>query len=478
MKKTIKIISTVIFIFFAATGCKKFLDINDDPNNPLAVSESLILSPAEVTLSTSIVGGYNGTITAYWMQQISLNQAPPNNESYFITDADVNNTWNFYMYPNVLKNLHDMINMAEAQQHNQYAAIGKTLMAYSLAITTDVWGDVPYSEAFQVPENLTPKYDAQEDIYKGIQDLLDSAIYYTNQTPSEVAPGTDDYIYGGDMDKWKKFAYMLKARFYLRLTNAPGYTASTQADLALSALANGFSSNDDNAFVPYTGASSAENPWYENTLPGAGGVVLGKTFVDSLKIKNDPRLPIIAAKNKDGEYAGRQAGIDAVPDPNIYSSLNTFYGGYLPLNEDNSAGAGAPLFLATYAEQLFIKAEATFYKNGAIAAEPIYRQAIAAHMDMLGVSGADAAAYISSRPALTAGNALENIINEKFVADFLSLETYNDWRRTGYPHLALAENAYVDYIPLRWPYATTTKLANPQPQQSLTTKDPVWWDGN
>jgi hypothetical protein len=173
--KTLKIIPAIAFIIFAGTGCKKFLDINTDPNNPLEVSESLILSPVEVTIATSIVGGYNGTIAAYWMQQMSLNQPPPNNESYFITDADVNNTWNFYMYPNTLKNLYDMINNAEAAQHYQYAAIGKTLMAYSLAITTDVWGDVPFSEAFQVPDNLKPKYDAQEDVYKGILNELEEA---------------------------------------------------------------------------------------------------------------------------------------------------------------------------------------------------------------------------------------------------------------------------------------------------------------
>ena len=106
--KTIKIIPAILFIFFAATSCKKFLDINTDPNHPLTVSEGLILSPAEVTIATNIVGGYNGSVTAYWMQQISLNQPPPNNESYFITDADVNNTWNFFLYPNALKNLYDM----------------------------------------------------------------------------------------------------------------------------------------------------------------------------------------------------------------------------------------------------------------------------------------------------------------------------------------------------------------------------------
>src|SRR5258708_3895346 len=122
-------------------NCKKFLDVNKDPNNPLTVSEGLILSPAEVTISTNIVGGFNGTTQAYWMQQLSLNQPNPNAETYRILPSDVENTWSFFVYPNTLNNLNDMINQAEAAGHNQYVAIGKTLTAYTLAITTDVWGD-------------------------------------------------------------------------------------------------------------------------------------------------------------------------------------------------------------------------------------------------------------------------------------------------------------------------------------------------
>ncbi|MEX6689456.1 SusD/RagB family nutrient-binding outer membrane lipoprotein [Danxiaibacter flavus] len=472
MKKTY--IALALFIMGLTTiSCKKFLDINKDPNHPTSVSEALILSPVEVTMATSVVGGYNGTIAAYWMQQLSLNQPPPNAETYRITPVDVDNTWSYYIYPNTLENLKDLTFQAEAAGHNEYAAIGKALLAFNFAIATDIWGDIPFSEALQIEKYLKPKYDNQEAIYAGIQNLLDSGIYYANQPSSGVVPGSDDYIYGGDMDKWKKFMYMLKARFYLRLTKAPGRTASNQADSALNALANGFASNDDNAFVPYPGSPSAENPWYMNTLPGAGGVVLAASFVDSLKSRNDPRLPVIAAKANDGSYTGRKSGEDASPDPTAFSSVNTFYGGYLPLDESNSAGAGANLYLATYTEQLFIKAEATFIKSGAAAATPIYQAAIAAHMQMLGVDGS---AYIASRGPLTSANGLEQIITEKYVADFLSIETYNDWRRTGFPRLTLAQNAYVNYIPRRWPYGNTTILTNPQPQQSLTTKDPVWWD--
>lgn len=475
MKKNSLWILLASTALMSISGCKKFLDVNKDPNDPLTVSESLILPPVILTTSTSIVGGYNGVLTAYWMQQLSINQPAPNSESYRLLPADVDNTWSFYLYPNVFESLDVMIKQAQAASHNQYVAIGKTLFAYNMAIATDVWNEVPYSEALDIATIKNPKYDSQETIYNGIQNTLDSALYYINQPVSAIAPGPDDLIFNGNMSNWKKFIYMLKARFYLRLTKAPGRTASAQADSALAALANGFASNSDNAVVNYVGTPGAESPWYENTQPGQGGVVMAKSFIDSLIARKDPRLPVMADTNSLGKYAGRPSGSDPAPDPNVFSSLNVFYGGYLPI-EDINTGSAAPLFLATYSEQLFIQAEATFITQGAAAAQPVYQAAIASHMSLLGIGTAAQNAYIASRPLLTASNAIQQIITEKYVADFLSIETYNDWRRTGFPVLALAQNAYVNYIPRRWPYSSTELLTNPQPQQSATTADRVWWD--
>lgn len=466
-------------VILAGTGCKKFLDVNTDPNHPLAVSESLILSPVEITVSTQIVGGFNGTTAAFWMQQLSQNQPPPDIESYKIQDNDVDNTWSFYLYPNVFENLNIMINEAEAAGHNQYAAIGKTLFAFNMAITTDLWNAVPFSQALQPTVISKPKYDNQETVYKGIQSMLDSALYYISQPASKIAPGSDDLVYGGDMDLWKKFIYSLKARFYLRLTKAPGYTASAQADLALAALANGFASNADNATVAYSGTSQAENPWFENTQP-VNTIVMAESFIDSLITRNDPRLPIFATKGTGGTYVGRPSGSSTSADYRAFSVPNTFYGGYLPLLAPGAAqpGSAAPLFLMTYSEILSIQAEATFIKSGAAAAQPIYEAAIGAHMDLLGINTVDQATYIASRPVLTTANAIEQIITEKYVAGFLSIEPYNDWRRTGFPNLTLAQNAFTKtYIPRRWPYAFTETLANPQPEQNgVTTASRVWWD--
>lgn len=473
--KKIKIIIALAAVSLLAANCRKFLDINKDPNDPLSLSEGLILSPAEVSLSTNVVGGFNGTTLSYWMQYLSLNEPSPDVETYRILPSDVDNSWTYYLYPNILNNLNNMVNQAEAAGHVEYAAIGKTLMAYTLAIITDEWGDVPYSQALKVSSVLKPTYDSQESIYGSIQNLLDSAIYYAGQPASAIPAGGDDYIYSGNMSQWTKFAYMLKARYYLRLSAAPGRTASVQADSALAALKNGFGSNGDNALMPYPGTPSAENPWYENTLPGAGGVVLSSSFIDTLLARKDPRLPVIADTGSSGAYYGRDIGSDPAPNPDTFSVINTFYGGYLPLDPNNNAGTAAPVFLATYSEQLFIAAEATFYKSGATAATPLYQAAIGADMDMLGIAAPDKAAYIASRGPLTAANGIQQIIDEKYVADFLSLETYNDWRRTGFPVFQLAQNPYVNYIPQRWPYPTNAILTNPQPQQNVTLNTKVWW---
>ena len=482
MKKYIKITLTVFSIALVATGCKKYLDVNKNPNNPTSVPESLLLGPIEKTMAGNTIDGEVGAAATYWTQQVSINQPTPTLETYEIFPADVDNTWSFALYPNIFENLKIMISQAQAANHNEYVAIGKTLVAYNLAVATDFWNDIPYSQALN-PNISKPKYDSQETIYKDIQGLLDTAAIYAAKsiaTPSPIAPGTDDFIYFGDMKKWQKFIYTLKARYYMRLTAAPGYSAAAQAQSALDALQKGFASNADNAAIIYAGSANDQNPWYGGTLPGAGGVVLAKFFVDGLKATNDPRLPVIANSTSKANpdllslYIGRPSGADPAPDYTVYSTIGTFFGGDNPVAGTN--GAGAPLGVASYSEALFLKAEATLIISGATAADPIYRAAIAANMSQLGVAPADQTAYIGTKPALVAGSAEEQIIDEKYVADFLSAEAYDDWRRTGFPTLMPVQNAFIPNIPRRFPYASTEELANPQPQQSATVSDHVWWD--
>lgn len=464
-------LATIVLLTFGS--CKKFLDINQDPNNPLKVQESLILTPIELYTTTQIAAGYPSQTTAFWMQQLAFNQESPNIDTYRITPSDVNNTWSFDLYPAIFYNLRIMIKNADQNGSTDYSGIGKVLLAYNLAVCTDLWGDVPYTEAFRALEGLKVTYDSQESVYKVIQTMLDEAIVNLSAPPvTGKAVGSDDLIYFGDLGAWKKFAYTLKARYHLRLSKAPGYNAATQADLALADLQNGFASNDDNALIKYAGTAKAENPWYQNTLPGAGGVVLSTTFIGILKANNDPRLPVLANKGSGGDYLGRTSGTASATDPTIYATVGTFFGGYI---DDNDKGTAAPVFLATYSEALFIKAEATLNKLGVAAASPIFAEAIGANMDLLKISGAAKVAYLTANGTLSPSNALEKLIVEKYVADFLSLEAYNDWRRTGFPTITPVQNAFRPYIPQRFPYPSQEITSNPQPQQSIPTSTKVWW---
>lgn len=340
------------------------------------------------------------------------------------------------------------------------------MTAYCLGFATDIWGDIPYSQSLQGIGELNPVYDKQEDIYKAMQTLLDNAI--TNiDAASVVVPGSDDLFYGGDMSKWKKLAYTLKARFYMHLTKAPGYTAAAQADLALAALQNGMESNDDDLKLSYPGSAGNENPWYVTFLPGST-LVLSSYTVETLKARNDPRLPVMVAKAKNplnGDYNGRAIGTPDIGDLESYSVPGDFY-----------AGANANNYIVNYSEALFLKAEATFYKSGAAAAQPIYQEAVASHMQKLGIGAPAAAAYLATRGTLTATNALQLMMEEKNTADFLSSENYTDWRRTGFPVLNVVPNAVLSQIPRRLLYPQIEAISNPQPLHSAKLTDRVWWD--
>jgi hypothetical protein len=443
-------------------GCKKFIDVNDNPNNPTDVQEALILSPVELDVSHSLSTGFDFAVVNHWMQNVALNQPVPNTGTYLLYHGDMDGDWN-NAYVNCLNNLELLTKKAETAGNSNYSGIAKILTALALGTVTDLWGDVPYSEAFAGIEDLTPSYDKQEDVYKSVQALLDNGIADIN-TSTGKAPGSDDLFYGGDLDKWKKLAYTLKARYYMHLSKAPGYTAATQADLALAAIQNGFQSNDDDFKFGYPGTPGLENPVYVTFL-SVSTLILSEHLVEGFKTRNDPRLSVmVAPSTATGLYTGRPIGAVDIGSLEDYSRPGSFYG-----------DVASYLYVVNYTEALFLKAEATLVKSGFAAAEPVYQEAVNAHMSKVGVAQGDANTYISTRGAFTAGNALQLIIEEKTIANYLSLENFNDWRRTGFPAITKVPNALSD-IPRRFLYPQVEIISNPQPVQSAELTDRVWWD--
>lgn len=465
MKKILYAIALVVTLI--APGCKKFIDVNNDPNRPISVQEALILSPAELVISHRLFAGASGLapiLVQHYMQVVCLNQPIPNQGTFLLVNAEVDPDW-VAVYTKSLNNLKVLNDKAVTNNNDNYAGIAKILTAFTIATATDWWGDVPYTDALKGGDNFTPLYDSQESIYESIQSLLDAGIADINSGEGKL-PGDDDNFYGGDMEKWEKLAYTLKARYYMHLTKASGHTAAAQAELALQALANGMQSNDDDLKYKYPGGAGGEVQWYW-TFDPISTLVLSSAFVDTLKVRNDPRLSVMVAKAKNtGEYTGRVIGTVDVGNLQNYSVPGDFY-----------RGDDASNYIVNYSEALFLKAEATLIKNNAAAAQPFYTDGIISHMQKLGIdiTGAGANSYFAARGNITDANALQRIMEEKVIANFLSFENWNDWRRTGFPVLTKPANALSD-IPRKLLYPQLERNSNPQPQQSSKLTDRVWWD--
>jgi hypothetical protein len=462
MKKSISYILLSAALMFSS--CEKFLDVNENPNEPSLVQESLLLPAIEYNLVHNVVAGWASINAAHFMQLIALNQAPPNVGTYLLNPADLNDTWR-YTYTDCLENLRLMKKQADEKGNAIYSGIASVLTAYTIAYTTDMWGDVPYSQGLNATETFTPAYDSQEAVYTTIQTLLDEGIA-SFQAAGGTPPGNRDFFYQGNTAQWIRAAYTLKARYYMHLTKAPNHTAAAQAQLALSALENGMQSNSDDLRLVYDGTAGKENRWYRNFLP-VETIILSSKTVDSLVNRNDPRIAQLITRSKQNNtYLGRVIGSAGIGSLESYSLGGSFY-----------ASANSPLYLINYREALLLKAEASLILSGVEAAAPFYRQAIEADMAHIGVSSDTAiASYLASRGNINGDNALSYIMEEKAVVNFLSSEIFNDWRRTGYPALSRVQNAVSD-IPRKMLYPLNELTNNPQPQHSgdaLTKR--VWWD--
>jgi hypothetical protein len=476
LKEIYKTIALIIFSFFLLSACESWLDINIDPNSPAddAMAENVYLPGIEATVAYELTGGFPARYPNYWMLQVGRDAAAPDFATYDIDESDVNNTWTYSVYTSALKNAVKLNKLAEENGNLHYAGVAQVISAYILAITTDCFGDIPWTQAFQPLEYPFPVFDSQESIYNTIQGLLDNAIanFNISEDGQALRPGAEDYIYGGDITLWKKFAYTLKARYAMRLTYAPGKTATGQADIVLAALANGISSNDENPGVAFSTASGAEAPWNQWHVKWETIAVWSNEFmVNLMNNKNDPRRDIYFTQTITGDYVGHRTG-NMLPT-NMFDSVSEI--------SDYILAADQTVYWITYDEAKMLEAEAYLWKSQPTEAKTALDDAIKANMQRLGLSQGETNAYIAGIGSLPADFELAQrmIIEEKYVSNFLSTEVWNDQRRTGYPALSSADidNPTYSNIPLRFMYPADVKQNNSQNEPDINwLSDPVWWD--
>ncbi len=453
----LKTIGLALILMLSISSCEKWIDtdINIDPDAPAEVPMKLMLPAIEQSFGYVLAGFDMVGATNLWMQQIDgVARQGHTIARYQLLPADVNNTWNS-MYTEIFMNGKIMIDKAENAEgsyspHN--AGVAKVIVATTLGIATDFWGDMPFSEAFMGNENvLTPAFDTQEEIYDTINVILDEAI--ADLSSSENAVDVDgDVIYDGDVDQWKKAAYSIKARHALQLSALDGAAAY---NAALSAVANGFTSNDDNLEVPWESAN--HNPMFQ-FMEQRGDVRMASTFVDMLLAQEDPRLPFYAEEDENGNYTGCVIG----SQNESASSLGTYI-----------AGAEASSVMMSYAELKFIEAEAYFQLGQTAEAQTAFEEGVKASVE--NVTGEWNQDWYDTNLGVEA-LSLELIMKEKYIATYGTNQAYADYRRTGLPVIEMHPDAVLSAIPTRFPYSQNEMDYNGGNVPSVTISDKLWWD--
>lgn len=506
MKKNIFIIIAGIMVFMSSCS-KDFLNVNEkNPNSPSVVDPKLVLPAAENAIAYTMnnprrwefVYLWHGlwSISAGYSQPQVLTQYKLVNESYQRAFIE------FYFAG---KNLDAIEVQSNTPQLTYYKAVAKILKAYIFQNLVDVWGDVPYTEAFQTDAgNLKPKYDKQQDIYEDLIVQLDEAmnlIQTANPVEASALTATSDIIYHGDMAKWLKFANTLKLRILVHQSAIDGRDTYIKGAIATTA-AIGYIGAGDGAMSnpPYVVSAGKMNPFYETFYNNAGtsqsdGITYyfaGKDNVDFLKASNDPRIAKFWQPYSGSSYDGNIFGLsqDELTPQNKTSKLGYVVG-------DAGSMIGTPTRAAailTDFEALFIQAEAA--QRGFITgdAQAFYESAVTRSFVYCGLSSAAAGAYLSqatNKANFTAAtDKIELIITQKWVAlnGTSPVEIWTDYRRTGFPstmisstgiHFSVDPARAKDYPPVRLLYPQDEINVNSDNVLAVGTIDPwtskIFW---
>ncbi|WP_234735826.1 SusD/RagB family nutrient-binding outer membrane lipoprotein [Tellurirhabdus bombi] len=439
----------------ACTG--EFDELNTNPNNPTTAGADLFMphgiqSAVDVYWGGSIGQDIGNLIPQHWarIQYTDVDQ--------YTTSNDVVNTgWsNFYI--EAIADYQRIYKIGAETGNPNYQAVAIILRSWVFSLLTDIYGDIPYSDAVKGLEGtLQPKYDAQKDVYAGIIAELKTANDMINVTDKSKAIA-GDILLSGDLTKWKKFANTLSLRILNRMlgkADAP-IDVKTEIERILKDPAKYpvLAANADNVQLNYLAAAPNNNPINENRKTRDDHRV-SATLVNKLKAMNDTRLTVYANAPADGgDYKGVPNGL-AASDANALGLSKTSKVGNL------FVAATAPGVIITYAELLLIKAEFA-YKGIASAGDVAanYTDAIKASHSQYGLTVAPA--YLTANALKTGAEGYTQIMEQKWIALYgQGVEAWTEYRRTGIPVLSPpALNTNGGVIPTRLPYPGSEESLN------------------
>jgi len=526
MKKFLKIyLSTSVILLATLVSCDKFDEVNIDPTKSSDMDPGLQLAWVQVNYSGHLenVERLNTMMTMPMVQHIGGIWANRWGQMYIKSANYMHIIWE-NSYPNDVLNIVDAVERTtDDETKTNLNAICRIMRVYVFARLTDLYGDIPYTEASQAAFSglVRPAYDKQEDIYNDFFKELKEA---AQQLDAAKDPVPTDLFYSGDIALWKKFANSLRLRCAMRLIKVNPTKAEAEA---VSAYEDGvFASNEEMCIMKHENVQSD----YADVRGNAASVGinqhevlprLSNTLINAMRNTNDPRLAQIARYYIDVPYQPftrvdiTQQVVDVVgytgvnPTDYVWDDWKPSFdinvpgrGAYTVSNNEQKAQLAnfliqndAPFFHLTYAEVELLLADASlrFGNKFGDNAQIHYERGVRAALEQLAlfrggpvIPNADITTFVQGVP-LIPGRELEIVNTQLWIALFLNgPEAYANWRRTGYPVLpsSVTGESDITTTPRRFEYPLTEREQNSTNYQAAVQRlsggdawnSRVWWD--
>lgn len=486
------------------------LDDNINPDKVLAdnVTPNLRLSAASVS-SYSVQAGSMNFLGNAWMNSWSGNFATYGNPFTTESNLDITTAYQQGIFQNLFRavsRFQQVISDPKAANYPNYVAIAKIQKAYYMQYLVDLYGDIPYSEAFMEASNTTPKYDKDVVVYSGLVDELIQAKALVSSVPADAVEVSADPIFQGNMSNWTRFANTVLLKYAVRLSNTSNADGQALKNKIIANLSGASYITADVKINPgyNASASTTQNPLYGNfgyrtfdnklNTQGYRLQTASMHMVESLLGKpgkvtqgvSDPRIEFLFTKCNIPSGAGGGVGYYGfvqgqtkteleialgMPPSSLTIGNFSFLGGIFAKATPDTGAAGSATdgFVMTLAEAYFLQAEAAALGYaGFTNAQGSFENGVKASFAFDGKS-ADAAAYITAitgkaKVGWTGVQAddLSAIQYQRWVAltNYNGIESFINYLRTGSPYTPLATTAIKPNKPYRLLYPSLEYSTN------------------
>ena len=516
---------TVVFALLIVQGCTDhFENLNTDPHAYTDLDPGIQLAKVQLDISglRDPIWKYDLGIAMSTMQYFSGSWWCQHGGQYNVVEkGHWSSLWE-ERYSKGLKNIQNLVERtAGVEEFTNINAAARIIRVYLFSEVTDMYGDIPYSEAIKGFSEgvLLPRYDKQEDIYTDFFLELEQAVTQFDNSKADIE---GDLFLGGDVDKWRKFGNSLRMRLGFRLTKVDPAEAKIQVQAAI----NGgvMTSNSDICMMKHTdvdyqgeGVEIRGNGRSQtfNASPNSEGFRLTNTFVDFLTTTGDPRIYIYGGTYlEDGTDITEYLKLGITHGAMWWNEWSD-YGDLLDPDTGNSvayvphavkhmqpskyiSGQAAPSFVMTYAEVELLLAEAAVRGWGATNASVHYTAGVEAGLKHVSLyPGApeipqdEINDFIANNPLPVDNEGKIRVINEQMWVNLYmnGLEAYSNFRRSGYPDLEpftsveWYHSGTDGVIPRRFFYPEFESQINPDNYQEAVSRlgkddllSRVWWD--